>query len=275
MGPLSLAETPLPFRVAERRQETGDTWTLELEGAAPLDFEPGQFTMISAGGAGEVPISISGDPAQPQRLMQTVRAVGLATEAICSAQPGRVLSVRGPFGRPWPLASASGADIVVVAGGVGLAPVRPAIHAVLAERSRYGRFAVLYGSREPELLLYKDELVGWSQSSDVELRVTVDAAGRDWRGNVGVVPRLVELASFDPANTVAFVVGPEVMMRFTVAALAERGVAAERIHVSLERNMQCGVGHCGHCQLGPLLVCRDGPVFTAAQAGPLMTVREL
>jgi NAD(P)H-flavin reductase len=282
MAALSQAEpapapdwSPAPFRVVERRQETADTWTFALEGPEPLDFAPGQFTMLSAGGCGEVPISISGDPAHPERLVHTVRAVGAATRAICATEPGRVLSVRGPFGRPWPVSQARGADVVVIAGGVGLAPVRPAIEAVLGEREAFGRMAVLYGSREPDLLLFKDELVGWSQSPALELAVTVDTAARDWRGHVGVVPRLVRHATFDPASAVAFVVGPEVMMRFSVAALLERGVPEERIFVSLERNMQCGIGRCGHCQLGPVLLCRDGPVFSFAEVGDLMTVREL
>ena len=266
---------PLAFRVVERRQETADTWTLELEGQEPLRFEPGQFTMLAAGGHGEVPISISGDPGRPERLVHTVRAVGLATQAICAAQPGAALSVRGPFGRGWPLGAAQGGDLVIVAGGVGLAPVRCAVYAALADPSRYARIVLLYGSREPDLLLYKEELLGWSQARDIDLAVTVDAARASWRGAVGVVPRLVDRASFDPARATALVVGPEVMMRFTVAALRERGVADERIHVSLERNMQCGFGLCGHCQLGPFLICRDGPVFSYAEAGEAMAVRQL
>jgi NAD(P)H-flavin reductase len=266
---------PRPFRVVARHQETPDTWTLELEGEASLDFVPGQFTMLAAGGHGEVPISISGDPGRPQRLVQTVRAVGLATRAICAAPPGAVLGVRGPFGRGWPLAQAHGGDLVIVAGGVGLAPVRCAIYAALADAARFTRILVLYGSREPELLLYKEELLGWTQAPQLELAVTVDAAGPAWRGSVGVVPQLIERARFEPSEAVGLVVGPEVMMRFAVAALQSRGVADERIHVSLERNMQCGFGVCGHCQLGPLLICRDGPVFSYAQAGAAMRVREL
>ena len=266
---------PAPFRVVARRQETPDTWTLELEGDEPLTFEPGQFTMLSAGGAGEVPISISGDPSAPGRLVQTVREVGLATRAICSVEPGRVLSVRGPFGRGWPVRRAEGGDLLVVAGGIGLAPLRGALYAALAARGRFERVVLLYGGREPELLLYKDELAAWSGGGEMDVGLTVDAAGRGWRGAVGVVPRLVERAVFDPARAVALVVGPEVMMRFTVAALLDRGVPADRVFVSLERNMQCGFGQCGHCQLGHVLVCRDGPVFSHAEIGAAMAVREL
>jgi len=266
---------PVPFRVTDRRRETPDTWTLELEGPGPMEFAPGQFTMLSAGGAGEVPISISGDPARPQRLVHTVRSVGMATAAICATEPGGHLGVRGPFGRPWPVAEAAGGDVLVIAGGIGLAPLRPALYALVATRARFGRVLLLYGGREPGLLIYTDELDAWRRSGLLDVAVTVDAAPRGWTGGVGVVTRLVERAEFEPGGATAMLVGPEVMMRFAVAALAERGVAGERIHLSLERNMQCGSGHCGHCQLGPVLVCRDGPVFSHAEVGHLMAVAEL
>jgi NAD(P)H-flavin reductase len=260
---------PAGFRVVSRRQETADTWTLELEGTAPLAFEPGQFTMLGVAGCGEVPISISGDPDEPARLVHTVRAVGAATAAICAAEPGRVLGVRGPFGRPWPVDDVEGADVVVVAGGIGLAPLRPAILRLLARRERYGRVAVLYGSRTPEDVLYPRQLDGWAAA------VTVDAAGRDWRGRVGVVTKLIDGAGFDPGSAVALMCGPEVMMRFAVEALLRRGLTADRAYVSMERNMQCGIGHCGHCQLGPTLVCRDGPVYTWEELAPWLAIREL
>jgi NAD(P)H-flavin reductase len=271
--PVAVDWRPLPFRVTGRRQETPDTWTLELRGDRPLPFEPGQFTMLAAGGHGEVPISISGDPADPGRLVHTVRAVGLATSAICATEPGQVLGVRGPFGRGWPLEKAG--DLLVVAGGIGLAPLRGALYAALGSREHFDRVVLLYGGREPDLLLYKDELAAWEQGDALDVELTVDAADRGWRQAVGVVPRLVERAAFDAARSVALVVGPEVMMRFTVAALLARGVPPERIYLSLERNMQCGVGQCGHCQLGSVLVCRDGPVFSHAEIGAAMAVREL
>ncbi len=260
---------PEGFRVTARRQETADTWTLELEGTTPLEFQAGQFTMLGAAGCGEVPISISGDPDDPARLVHTVRAVGAATAAICACEPGRVLGVRGPFGRPWPVDDVEGADVVVVAGGIGLAPLRPAILRLLARRERYGRIVVLYGGRTPDTILYPSELLGWDAA------VTVDAAGRDWRGRVGVVTKLIDGAAFDPASAVAMTCGPEVMMRFAVEALLRRGVAPDRAYVSMERNMQCGIGHCGHCQLGPTLVCRDGPVYTWKELEPWLAIREL
>ena len=230
--------------------------------------------MVAAGGSGEVPISISGDPDSERALMHTVRAVGLATEAICAARPGDVLSVRGPFGRPWPVAEIEGRDVVVVAGGIGLAPLRSAILWMLARRERYGRLALLYGGRAPDQLLYGPELAEWADRG-LEVAVTVDSAGPEWLGTVGVVTRLVQRADLDPSNTVAMLCGPEVMMRFTVAALRERGVPAERTFASMERNMQCAIGQCGHCQLGPTLICRDGPVYAWSELEPWLAIREL
>jgi NAD(P)H-flavin reductase len=267
---------PVPFRVAAKRRDTSDTWTLELGGpdGAGLEFEPGQFTMLSRGGSGEVPISISGDPAAPGVLVHTVRAVGLATRAICSAEPGSALGVRGPFGNAWPVAAGAGADVVVVCGGIGLAPLRPAILALLARRERYGRLILLYGGRSPSQLLFVDELDRWRERG-LEVLTTVDAAGPEWLGHVGVVPRLVRRVAFDAASTVALLCGPEVMMRFAALALLERGVAAANVHASMERNMQCGIGLCGHCQLGPTLICRDGPVYRWDELAPWLAVEEL
>ena len=267
---------PAPFAVAAKRRETADTWTLELQPRAgeQLAFAPGQFMMLSAFGAGEVPISISGDPGGEGPLVHTVRAVGLATKAICDASVGDVLGVRGPFGRPWPVDDFAGADVLVVAGGIGLAPLRPAILALLARRERYGRLVLLYGGRSPEQLLYAAELQQWVQGG-LELAVTVDSAGPEWLGHVGVVPRLVRRTRFDPASAVALLCGPEVMMRFTVAALARDGVDGDRVYASMERNMQCGIGICGHCQLGPTLLCRDGPVYSWSELERWLAIREL
>jgi len=267
---------PAPFALIAKRQETADTWTLELQARAgnPFSFAPGQFTMLSACGTDEVPISISGDPDGAGALVHTVRAVGLATQAICGARPGEVLGVRGPFGRPWPVAEIEGADILVVAGGIGLAPLRPAILALLARRERYGRLLLLYGGRSPEQLLYAAELEDW-RARGLEVAVTVDSAGPDWLGHVGVVPRLLGRAHFDAARAVALLCGPEVMMRFTAAALARSGVAGDRVYASMERNMQCGIGLCGHCQLGPTLICRDGPIYEWGVIEPWLAIREL
>jgi NAD(P)H-flavin reductase len=267
---------PRPFEVVAKSRDTADTWTFELESrdGDPLRFDPGQFTMLSAGGAGEVPISISGDPGRPERLVHTVRAVGLATEAICRAEPGDRLGVRGPFGTAWPIEQLEGLDVVVAAGGIGLPPLRPALLAMLARRERYGRVLLLYGARSPDLLMFTAQHTSWSERG-VKVLVTVDSAGPEWLGHVGVVTRLIARAGLDAARTAALSCGPEVMMRFVVAGLIDCGVRPDRVFVSVERNMQCGVGHCGHCQLGPTLVCRDGPVYRWSELGPWLSIREL
>jgi len=268
-GPMA----PRPFRVARRRRETADTWTLEFEPGSgePLGLAPGQFTMLYAFGIGEVPISVSGDVEGP--LVHTVRSVGAVTQAICDAKRGAVLGVRGPFGNAWPVESALAGDAVVIAGGIGLAPLRPVIYELLRRPRELGEAVLLYGSRRPEELLYTRELERWRKRLQVD--VTVDTADTSWTGKVGFVAKLVASARFDPPSTTAFICGPEIMMRTSAEALLERGVAPDRIHVSMERNMQCGLGHCGHCQLGPTLICRDGPVYRWDEVAPLMGVREL
>jgi NAD(P)H-flavin reductase len=265
------AMTPRPFVVTRRERETADTWTLELEpvGGEGLQVEPGQFTMLYAFGIGEVPISVSA--AQDGPLVHTVRAVGAATEAICAAEPGALLGVRGPLGNSWPLGD--GGDAILVAGGIGLAPLRGVVHELLRRRAEFGEAVVLYGGRTPDDLLYTDELERWRETLQVD--VTVDAAAPGWEGKVGFVAKLVGTARFDPAAAKAFLCGPEIMMRTSAEALLERGVPAQRIYASMERNMQCGVGLCGHCQLGPTLICRDGPVYRWDELEPLLEVREL
>ena len=266
---------PRPFRVGRRRRETHDTWTLDLEPVSgePLGVQPGQFTMLYGFGVGEVPVSVS--RAEGGTLTHTIRDVGAVTHALCESRPGSVLGVRGPLGNAWPLEEAGGADVLVVAGGIGLAPLRSALLEVLARRSEFGAAALLYGARTPEDLLYRREVERWRSRLDLDVDVTVDAAGPDWRGAVGVVTKLIGRAAFEPASAVAFVCGPEIMMRFAAQALEERGVPPERIHLSMERNMRCGLGHCGHCQLGPTLICRDGPVYRYDVIRPWLEVRAL
>lgn len=270
---------PRRFRVRRSSRELHDTVTLELvpgDGGPPLAFRPGQFTMVYAFGVGEIPLSISGDPARPDVLVHTLRAVGPVSRAVCAAGADDVLGVRGPFGTSWPVESARGKDLVVVAGGMGLAPLRPAIRAVLADRAAYGRVAVLVGARTPKDLLYPAELRKWRSRLDADVRVTVDApSGASWKGDVGVVTPLLGRIAFDPARTVAMMCGPEVMMRFVGAELLARGIPAASLHLSMERNMKCAVGLCGHCQLGPDFVCKDGPVFSWERMARALGVREL
>lgn len=268
--------TPVPFTVRRSTRETADTVTLELDpGRSGFTFSAGQFNMLYALGIGEVPISISGDPAPGAPLEHTIRSVGAVSAALCALREGDGVGVRGPFGADWRVAAAEGSDVVIVAGGIGLAPLRPAIRELLARRDAFGRVSILYGARTPADLLFRDELEGWRGHLDVDVDVTVDAATPEWRGNVGVVPRLLARARFDAADTVAMICGPEVMMRFTVQALQEAGVDDDRILVSLERNMQCAIKQCGHCQLGPYFVCADGPVMPFGLVAPWLRPREI
>lgn len=268
---------PVPHRVRSRRRETADTVTLALEplGEALAPCQPGQFNMLSAFGVGEVPISMSGNPDDGGPLLHTVRAVGAVTRALCRARKGDVIGVRGPYGTTWDVAGAVGRDVVVVAGGIGLAPLRGTVRQLLARRAHYGEVAVLVGARTPDALLYPRELQSWRSRFDVQVDVSVDLAAAPWQGHVGVVTKLIPWVRFDPSHTTAFLCGPEIMMRYAAAALVERGVAAADVRLSAERNMKCGVAVCGHCQLGPLLLCRDGPVLTYDRLGPLLEVREL
>lgn len=269
---------PHLFGVRKVRRETRDTSTLELQAQnAPgeLKFAPGQFNMLYAFGVGEVPISISGDPARPELLVHTVRAVGAVTKAICRMKPGGVLGVRGPFGSRWPVEEAAGGDVLVVAGGIGLAPLRPAVYHILSQREKYGRAALLYGARNPDEIVYRRELTRWAERPEIDVLVTVDKPAEGWEGNVGVVTALIPKVEFNPRSTVAMVCGPEIMMRFTVLELRKRGVPVQNIYISMERNMQCGIGLCGHCQIGPFFVCKDGPVFRFDIIEPFFGKREI
>lgn len=267
---------PAPFRVQERWVECNDTFTLELvsEKGEQYSFEPGQFNMLYVFGVGEVPISVSGDP-NAGVLVHTTRSVGSVTNAMARLQKGDTLGVRGPFGRPWPVREAVGRDVVIIAGGIGLAPLRPAILQILAEREKYGRVVLLYGARTEQDILYRHDLELWRGRFDTEVQVTVDRSSRGWRGNVGVVTSLLPRAPFDPYDSVAMVCGPEIMMRFTILELERKGVPFENIHISMERNMKCATGFCGHCQFGPHFVCKDGPVFSFDRVEDFFTLREV
>lgn len=254
---------PRLYQVQRTHKETHETFTLELtpEDGQPLVFTPGQFNMLYAFGMGECAISISGDPADSSKLMHTTRIVGTVTTALSKLRPGDVLGIRGPFGRGWSMDLAEGNDVVFVAGGIGLAPLRPAICHVLNHREKYGKVVLLLGTRTPQDIVFRRDLQKWRSRLDVEVLVTVDRAESGWQGNVGVVTGLIRRAPFDRLNTIAMICGPEIMMQFTVMELLKRGVPAEKIYVTMERNMKCAIGFCGHCQLGPNFLCQDGPVF--------------
>jgi NAD(P)H-flavin reductase len=260
---------PRPFRVISKRAETHDTITLDFEaadGGPPISFAPGQFTMVYVLGVGEVPLSISGDPDRPEVVTHTVRAVGGVTNAIFALDAGDVVGMRGPFGTSWP--TAVGKDLLIIAGGIGLAPVRPLIYKALTHREQHLCLGLAYGARTPNEVLYRDELREWDDRPDISIEVTVDRGERGWRGSVGVVTPLVQRLRCSADETVAVICGPEVMMKIVARTLEDRGVPGENIYVSLERSMKCGIGFCGHCQFGSDFICKDGPVV------PYMAVAE-
>jgi NAD(P)H-flavin reductase len=268
---------PSRHRVVERWQETSDVVTLLLH---PVDHPvppavPGQFNMVTAFGIGEAAISVSGSTPDGT-VRHTVRAVGPVSTALASSRVGEVVGVRGPFGTDWGIGDVGSADVVIIAGGIGLAPLRSVIIAMIDRaRSGGGRIFVLVGARTPDDVLFANEIPAW-QGAGAQIGVTVDAADAGWRGRVGVVTALIADAGFDPARSIAMICGPEIMMRFSIRSLLDRGVDPGKIRLSLERNMQCGIGLCGHCQLGPLLLCRDGPVVSFNGVVPqLLTTREL
>lgn len=270
--------TPVPYRISQVIRDTHDVFTLRLRppnGSKCLPFSPGQFNMLYVFGVGEVPISISGDPSRPTELVHTTRAVGTVTKAMSLLKRGDFVGVRGPFGKPWPIEESSGKDVIIVAGGIGLAPLRPAIYQLLRNREQYGKVFLLYGTRSPDDILFKRELEQWRSRFDFDVFVTVDRGIGGWRGSVGVVTTLIPRAPINPSGSVALLCGPEVMMRFTAWELQKLGISTDRTYLSLERNMKCAIGFCGHCQFGPAFICKDGPVFRFDAINALFGKREV
>jgi NAD(P)H-flavin reductase len=277
---------PLLAKVARIQSDTHDTFTLTLvlenglsrpesSGKVQFSFAAGQFNMTYVFGVGEIPISISGDPGKPNKLVHTIRKVGAVTQALSQLKPGETVGIRGPFGSGWPLIEARSKDVVIIAGGIGLAPLRPAIYHLLRYRNQYNKVILLYGARTPTDLLYLEEVQQWRGRFDFDVYVTVDRGAPQWYGQVGVVTALFPKISFLPENTLAFICGPEIMMRFTIIELLKREMPEGNIYLSMERNMKCGAGYCGHCQCGPVFICKDGPVFNYLRIKPFFGKREL
>lgn len=264
---------PREAEVIARTEETADTFTLTLrlcDGAA-YTFVPGQFNMLYLFGGGEVPISVvDGDQ---DALTHTVRAVGRVTRGLQTLRTGDRIGLRGPYGRGWPMAAAAGHDLLVVTGGLGCAPSVSIVHHVLAARERYGHLTVLQGVRRAEDLIWRPRYDAWAALPDVDVHLAADVAGPGWHDHVGLVTGLFDRVDLRTKTTYAMLCGPEVMMQSAAAQLHHRGLAADRIHLSMERNMHCGVGLCGHCQHGPRFVCRDGPVFAWPEVADLLGVR--
>jgi len=278
-SPLSTASsslTPIPVRVSEFHAETHDVFTLTLEPphTQGFAFQPGQFNILYAFGVGEAAISLSGDPGDHTSIVHTIRAVGSVTKALAKLRPGDTVGVRGPYGSAWPMDAARGKEVVIVTGGIGLAPLRPVLRYLQNHRSDYGRIFLLHGIRTPADHLFPEDLQTWSGLPDGTVHVAATQADRSWTGHVGVVTTLFPRIEFDPNNTVGFICGPDVMIRYAVREFEQRGITGDRIYVSLERNMQCAIGYCGHCQFGPKFICMDGPVFRHDTIRDILEVRE-
>ncbi|VVE58909.1 FAD/NAD(P)-binding protein [Pandoraea sputorum] len=270
-------QTPQRYDVVRRQREFANTVTLALKphaGVRPT-FTPGQFNMLYAFGVGEAAVSVSGDPADANTFIHTIRDVGAVSGALARLAVGASVGVRGPFGRGWPMQAAIGTDVLIIAGGLGLAPLRPAILDIFAHRRRYGRVSILVGCRHPKEMLFCRELRRWSRRVNVDVQVTVDHADIGWHAHVGVVPTLIARVALDTRATTVFVCGPEVMMRFSINALQDRGLPARRIYLSMERNMKCAIGLCGHCQFASAFVCKDGPVMCYEKIADMLAVPEI
>ncbi|HEY5983775.1 MAG TPA: FAD/NAD(P)-binding protein [Anaerolineales bacterium] len=260
------------------QKEINDVATLVLRFQDPeiqkaYRFAPGQFNMLYLPGYGEVAISISSDMTDRSSIAHTVRFVGNVTRAASRLRPGDIVGLRGPFGSAWPTAELQGKDLFIACGGIGLPPLRPTLYHVIRNRAKYGKVTVLYGARTPSELMYTREYDAWRQAG-IDLEITVDRAEADWTGRVGVVPMWFYQFRIDPRKTAVLTCGPEIMIRFVIFEALARRIAPENIYVSLERNMKCGQGACGHCQIGPYFICKDGPVFPFSVLQPFFNVEE-
>ena len=272
---------PQRYLVRRNKRETKDTVTLQLEAADPNTTDPlpkpkpGQFNMLYLFGRGEAPISVSGLAHHASYLHHTVKAAGALTQAMTELLPGDLVGLRGPYGNGWPLAQARGKNVLLIAGGIGVAPIRAALRAIVRHRKRYGHVDLIYGSRTPQDILYRDQLARWQQRKDIDVHLTVDHGDPEWTGTVGFVTELLSNINIDARNTTAFLCGPEIMMRHALSELLQLGVRLQDVHLSIERNMRCALGICGHCQWGADFICRQGPVFCADHIRSRLQIREL
>jgi sulfhydrogenase subunit gamma (sulfur reductase) len=269
---------PLEAEITDRRQESPTIFSIAVRladaGAArTYRFSPGQFNMLYLPGRGEIPISIVSDPDQPERLMHTIRDVGPVSHGFSRLRPGERIGLRGPYGRGWPLEAVRGHDVVMVTGGLGCAPVVSVINYILRRRADYGRLFVLQGVKHSDDLIWRERYDAWARQPDIEVLLAADVARENWHGLTGPITVLIEQARFDPRRTVVMMCGPERMMTACARLLGRRGLPDAAIWVSMERNMQCAVGQCGHCQFGARFVCRDGPVFNYGEVRRLLAVK--
>ncbi|MBI3599083.1 MAG: FAD/NAD(P)-binding protein [Nitrospinae bacterium] len=270
---------PQPAVIRRVVWETEDTFSLMLEPGSedghPFQFLPGQFNMLYVFGVGESAVSISSDPSKQNTITHTIHRLGFVTSALSRFKRGDIIGLRGPFGTGWPVDRAKGMDICIVTGGIGLAPLRPVLYSLFRNRKDYGRIMLLYGARNPLDMLYRVELEQWGKLPNVDILITVDHGDTSWKGHIGVVTNLFSYAKINAPKTIAMICGPEIMMKFTIQELWQRAVPPEQIFISMERNMKCGIGLCGHCQCGPKFVCKDGPVFALPQVSHLLEKKEI
>ena len=267
---------PKTYQIKSIVQETHDVFTLAISAQEEKipPFLPGQFNMLYHFGFGEVPISISGDPSKKEEFVHTIRSVGAVTNAMQKLKPGDEIGVRGPFGTHWPLPIKKDCDVLVIAGGLGFAPLRPALYYLIAHREQYKRITLLYGTRSPEDILYKNEMAQWKEQG-IEIQVSVDRADVHWHGAIGVITLWIGKHLSNPENTLVLLCGPEIMTNFAINELLRTKIDEQSIYISMERNMHCAVGFCGHCQYGPHFLCKNGPIFSYEQLKTWLPIREL
>jgi NAD(P)H-flavin reductase len=271
---------PVAARILRVREENFNTRTFSLafvdeEIRRSYRFMPGQFNMLYVPGVGEAAISISSDPGQTETLDHTIRLVGSVTRAVERMGVGAVVGLRGPFGRGWPLEQMTGRDVVIVAGGIGIAPLRPVVYWLLRHRERFRRVVLLYGCRTPEDRVFANELEQWDAGGSIQVLVTVDNATGAWNGPVGVVTSLLRRIKVNAERTIVLVCGPKVLNHVAAWNFLQLHVPPDHVYVSLERNMNCGFGRCGHCQYGAKFVCKDGPVFCFSEVKDIFGKEEI
>jgi NAD(P)H-flavin reductase len=266
---------PAEAEIVERIEESPSIFTLRLRFSDPVvhqhyRFKPGQFNMVYLYGVGEVAISIVSDPEDERLYDHTIRAVGRVTRGLAKLKTGDRVGIRGPFGRGWPLALAEGRDVVIITGGLGCAPVVSVINYIIKRRERFGRLNIMQGVKHSDDLLWRERYAEWRSLPQTQVVVAADKGGPQWPWRIGRVIEMFDEVQFDPARTIAMMCGPEGMMRAAVERLSSRGVPEDLLFMSMERNMKCAVGHCGHCQFGGHFVCKDGPVFSYSQISQLL-----
>lgn len=266
---------PIPFVISKIKKETKDTFTIELDTPNKFEFKAGQFNMLYLFGVGEVAISISGDQSKREKLIHTIRNVGSVTNRISNLKKNDVLGVRGPFGSSWQIEKFQNKDILIIAGGLGLAPVRPIIYYILNNRNSFNKVTILYGTKNPNEIIFKNELHKWKSSFDIDLQIIVDNPDSNWKGNTGLITTLIKNLNLVLDNTIAMICGPEIMMKVSAIEVENKGLNPQNIYLSMERNMKCAIGLCGHCQYGSKFICKDGPVFSYLEIKHLLDIWEL